>query len=184
MSTRPFTISPERYLAAPDFAEYVDGAQKNVDLWRGLYRLQQPDEDLVARAAALPGRWHILVLSEDWCGDAVNIVPLVTRFVERLPNFDLRVLARDANPDIMDRHLTKGARSIPVVMLLDENFVERAWWGPRPSPLQTWRFGEGLSMPSPERTRWMRQWYARDRGRTTLEEIVAMLERETSRPAA
>ena len=178
-----FSVNAERYYAAYDFAGYVGTAHKNVDLWHGLYRLLQVDDDLVARAAAIPGEWHLLALSEDWCGDAVNVLPLVARLAERVPNFDLRILARDRNPDLMDAHLTKGSRSIPVVMLLDERFVEHAWWGPRPAPLQAWRFSEGRSMPGPERTKWMRQWYARDRGRTTLEEIVAMLERGASQLA-
>jgi hypothetical protein len=53
------------------------------------------------------------VLSEDWCGDAVNSVPYLARLAELAPNLDLRVLARDENPDLMDAHLTRGSRSIP-----------------------------------------------------------------------
>ncbi len=166
-----------RYEAAPTFAAYVAAAVENAELWRNAARLAQVADDAVARAAALPGRWHLLVLSEDWCGDAVNSVPYVARLAERAPNLDLRVLGRDANPDLMDAHLTGTARSIPVVIAYDEQFVEGGWWGPRPAALQAWVFGEGQALDKPDRYRHVRGWYARDRGRTTVDEVLQLLER-------
>jgi hypothetical protein len=76
----------------------------------------------------------------------------------------------------MDTHLTNGSRSIPVVMVLDEHYEERGWWGPRPRELQEWVLSEGLRLPVDERYRRVRSWYARDQGRTTLEEMVTLLE--------
>ena len=103
-------------------------------------------------------------------------MPIVARLVERCPNVDLRVLARDLNPDIMDAHLTGGSRSIPVIIALDEAYEERGWWGPRPTVLQRWVSGQGQLLEKTARYREARTWYARDRGRTTLEEVVSMLE--------
>ena len=166
-----------RYEAAPTFAEYVAAAVENADLWRDAARVARVPDEVVARAAALPGRWHLLVLSEDWCGDAVNTVPYVARLAELAPNLDLRVLGRDANPDLMDAHLTGTARSIPVVIAYDDEFGEHGWWGPRPSPLQAWVFGEeGQALDKTQRYRHVRAWYARDRGRTTIDEVLALLE--------
>jgi hypothetical protein len=166
-----------RFLAAPTFADYAAAAQKNQELWQSFYRLARVPEGVAARVAELPGRWHLLVLSEDWCGDAVNTVPLIAKLADGAPNVELRVLARDANPDLMDAHLTSGTRSIPVVIVLDEEFAEHGWWGPRPGPLQQWFLTEARELPKAERYPRIRQWYARDRGLTTLEEVVALLER-------
>lgn len=172
----------DRYEAAATFDAYVAAAVDNADLWRDAARLVRVPDETVARAAAIPRHWHLLVLSEDWCGDAVNSVPHVARLAELAPNLDLRVVGRDANPDLMDAHLTGTARSIPVVIVYDEAFVERAWWGPRPAPLQAWVFGpEGQALDKPERYRHVRGWYARDRGRTTLDEILTLLERAAAR---
>lgn len=159
------------------FSAFLPTAETNADLWRGVWdRVRLPD-DLVERAAAVPGRWHLLVISEDWCGDAVNIVPVLARLAEAVPNLDLRIITRDDHLDLMDAHLTNGrSRSIPVVLALDEDYVERGWWGPRPSELQAWVMEEGLQMPSDERYRHVRRFYARDKGRTTLEEVIAGLE--------
>ena len=90
----------------------------------------------------------------------------------------LQKLPRDANPDLMDAHLTNGrSRSIPVVIVYDERFREIGWWGPRPEEIQAWILSEGLAMPSPERYKVVRRWYAKDRGRTTLAELLRVLGR-------
>jgi hypothetical protein len=166
-----------RYLTAPKFEDMLASAQKNVELWTALWRHARVDDDFVRRVSSLPGFWHLLVLSEDWCGDAVNTVPVVARLADRCPNLDLRVLERDTNADIMDAHLTGRSRSIPVIIVLDEAYEERGWWGPRPTVLQRWVSGQGQLLEKSTRYREARTWYARDRGRTTLEEVVSMLER-------
>ena len=167
----------ERYLGAPEFEEMLATAEKNADLWAAVWRRAKVPDEYVRRVAALGGAWHLLVLSEDWCGDAVNSVPVIARLAELAPNLDLRVLARDHNLDLMDAHLTGTSRAIPVVMVLDEEYAERAWWGSRPAPLQAWVMGPGRDMEKDARYREVRTWYARDAGRTTLEEVVAALER-------
>jgi len=173
-----------RFEHALHFAEFLERAQKHAQLWRDTYRLTRVPEELVARAAAVPGCWHVLVMVEDWCGDAVNTVPHLARLAERAPNLDLRVVGRDDDPDLMDAHLTNGSRSIPVVIALDAAFVEHGWWGPRPNELQSWVLSVGKTMEKDERYRHVRTWYARDRGRTTLDEVVSMLERAAQRDVA
>ncbi len=165
-----------RYESALHFAEFLERAVKNAQLWRDTYRLVRVPSDAVARATAIGGRWHLLVMVEDWCGDAVNTVPHLARLAELAPNLDLRIVGREDNPELMDAHLTNGSRSIPIVLLLDEAFVERAWWGPRPRELQAWVVTEGRQLEKDERYRHVRTWYARDRGRTTVHEVLALAE--------
>ena len=170
-------MTRERYQAAQTMEAFVAAARENVELWRSTYARARVPDELVERAAALPGRFRLLVLLEDWCGDAVNTVPVIARLAEAAPNLELRVLPRDENPDLMDAHLTGSSRAIPVVMVLDEDFRELGWWGPRPAELQAWATSPGArAMTKDDRYREIRRWYARDRGRTTLEEIVQLLE--------
>jgi len=167
-----------RYAGALTFAEMVDAAGTNVALWRAVHAHARVPPDVLARVKALGGRWRLLVLNEAWCGDSVNTVPLMARLAELAPNVELRLLARDRNLDLMDAHLTNGSRSIPVVIVLDEHFEERGWWGPRPAELQAWVLGpEGQALEKPERYREVRRWYARDRGVTTLAELVVLMEK-------
>ena len=61
-----------RFLAAQPFDEFVAKAVDNRELWAATWRRAAVPVELAARVAALPGRWHLLVLNEDWCGDAVG----------------------------------------------------------------------------------------------------------------
>lgn len=169
-----------RYAGAPTLGEFLPTAVQNPELWSATARLAKVPDELVARVAALGGRFHLLVLSEDWCGDAVNSVPYVARLAELAPNLDLRVLPRDENLDLMDAHLTDTSRSIPVVLVYDDEFMERGWWGPRPRELQAWALGPGQALEKEARYKEVRTWYARDRGRSTLAEVVGLLEQVSS----
>lgn len=167
-----------RFEAAEPFESFLPTVERNAPLWHGVWERAVVPDEAVRRVEDLPGTWHLLVLSADWCGDAVNTLPILARLAERAGNLDMRLLERDDNLDLMDLHLTNGrARSIPVVMALDGDFVERAWWGPRPTELQSWVTETGLQMPPDARYREVRRWYARDRGQTTLDEVIGMLER-------
>ncbi len=170
-------ITETRYYAGETFADFLARPTVNHELWLAITQRVSIPLEYSARVEALRGQWHLLVLSEDWCGDAVNIVPIVARLADSVTNMDLRILARDQNLDIMDAHLTNGkSRSIPIVILLNDNFQECGWWGPRPFALQKWVVESGMQLPKDVRYKEIRTFYARDRGVTTVREIVEMLE--------
>lgn len=163
------------YAQARTFDEFLAGVSANRDLWLELARRASIPQELEERASALTTRWRLLVVVEDWCGDAVNILPVIARLAERIPGIELRVVGRDTHPELMDSHLTGGSRSIPIVILLDEAFDEHAWWGPRPAELQHWVLGEGRQVEKTRRYAEIRRWYARDRGRSAVNEILDKL---------
>ena len=158
--------------AALPYADFVAASElKHRGLWEGLYRLARvPDWALAAKRN---GRVRLLALAEDWCGDASNTLPVIARLAELAPEIELRLLRRDEHPELMNRYLTNGSRSIPIVIALDEEFREIGHWGPRPSALQKWvmeQLGHGRAKSEiyPE----IRKWYARDRGETTVREVL------------
>lgn len=167
-------MTEDRYTSAPTFETYLTEVKQNRELWLSTYRRAEID-DAIVTAAAQAGTWRLAALSEDWCGDAFNTLPYLGHLVSLLPNLELRVFGRDANPDLMDTHLTNGARAIPVVIACDPDLNEHGWWGPRPGPLQAWFEHSGRGMEAEARYREMRRWYVQDRGRTFLREIVALL---------
>jgi hypothetical protein len=77
---------------------------------------------------AIRGRkLRILVITEDWCGDALVGFPALARLVDDAPNVEMRVFLRDANPDVMDQYLKRGLyRTIPVIVFFDEQMNELA----------------------------------------------------------
>jgi len=78
-----------------------------------------------------------LVITEAWCGDAAQIIPVLHQMAETSNHINLKLILRDENLEVMDAFLTNGARSIPVLIVLDAetNEVLRSW-GPRPMEVQ------------------------------------------------
>jgi hypothetical protein len=177
------TVRPlrERFAAGATFADLLARPKGNGILWESIYRRATLIEGARNAAAAIPAQCNLLVLTEDWCGDSVNSLPHVARLAEASDRIELRILGRDANRDLMDAHRTGAARSIPVVIVYDGEFVEKGWWGPRPGPLQDWLVTEGLALPKPDRYPLIRAWYARDKGRTIVSEILAIITKGVSR---
>lgn len=172
----------------PDHREYwKDGytweeylsrrVEKHRELWEGVHGGHRTPEWAVEAAEAMPGERKLLVLSEDWCGDASNTVPVLARLAEAASGVELRIVERDENPELMDRYLTNGSRSIPVAIVLDEEFEPLSSWGPRPAELQEFVIGEKEKgeRPNAEIYRDARRWYARDGGETTLRELLELL---------
>lgn len=164
------------YERAYPFEGYLASVDTHAEFWRAVYRTATVAVDALDRLRQLDGSWRLLAISEDWCSDCVSTLPVIARLAEGA-GLELRVLERDANPDLIDAHLTSGTRSIPVVIVLDEALQERGWWGPRPAPLQRWYRNEAAWLVKEDRGRRKRAWYARDRGRTAVSELVDTLER-------
>lgn len=155
------------------FADFIEASDpKHRGLWEGIYKIARLPP-WVSSAVPAGTRRRLLVIAEDWCGDASNTVPIVTRLAEALPGFEVRIVLRDQHPELMDRYLTDGSRSIPIVIALDEEGRELGHWGPRPAVLQAWVMANRTLMPKAELYPKVRQWYARDRGESTVREVLA-----------
>ncbi len=172
------TTSRDHFTGAASFADMTAASSEYGSLFQAQRERAVVPADLLARTEALGSSWRLLVISEDWCIDSQSAVPVVSALADAASNIELRIVSRDAHPDLMDTHLTNGtARSIPVVIVLDADFEERGWWGPRPKALQDRVATEWKQLEKPERNKGIRRWYAMDKGRTILEEVVALLER-------
>jgi len=168
-------MDADRFLKGQTFDEFVTTATKYQELWTlGAKRATVP-ADVIERFDTLRTPVRLIALNEDWCLDAVGVVPYVSKLAAENPLVEFRSFGRDANPDLMDAHLTGVSRSIPVVIAYDADWSELGWWGPRPTELQKWVKTEGDLLPKPERYHYMRQWYARDHGATPLREIADMV---------
>src|SRR6056300_75582 len=77
-----------------------------------------------------PQTW--LVLTEGWCGDAAQNLPVIHRMAEVNSNINLQLVLRDENLELMDLFLTNRGRSIPKLIALDKDLNILFTWGPRP----------------------------------------------------
>ncbi|MCM3666997.1 thioredoxin family protein [Mesobacillus subterraneus] len=73
---------------------------------------------------------HFLTITEDWCGDAMMINPVIRKLAEAA-DIEMRVALRDADTDLIDRHLTNGGRAIPMILIFNNQGDLLGKWGPR-----------------------------------------------------
>jgi hypothetical protein len=123
-----------------------------------------------------PQTW--LVLTEGWCGDAAQSLPVMKALADLNPNIQLRTLLRDENPELMDRYLTNGvSRSIPRLIAVDPaTGAELFTWGPRPAALQESFYGmrsEGLTYDLIKEE--LQRWYNNDKTVTIQRELAGLL---------
>lgn len=74
----------------------------------------------------------LIAISEGWCGDAAQILPVVETLVKESDKLSSVVVLRDSN-DLIDSYLTNGGKAVPIIIGVDKNTKEEIFkWGPRP----------------------------------------------------
>jgi hypothetical protein len=169
---------------AQSFDRFVADSTAHRGLWEGIHRIARVPDWVGTQLPPGVAARRLLVIAEDWCGDASNTIPVLAKWADRTPGLELRLLRRDEHPDVMDRYLTNGARAIPVVIVLDEAFEEIGHWGPRPEELQSWVMEYRQTLEKKELYPQVRRWYARDRGDTTIREIADLVGLDLQAPTA
>lgn len=136
-------------------------------------------QELTEKLNNLPKDYIWLTISEGWCGDAAQIVPVLHKMEEASSKIDLRLVLRDDNDDLMQLFLTNGSKSVPKVVVLEKDTKEViASWGPRPEParklIADYKAKHGV-VDEPVKIE-LQKWYLHDKGLTTMEEFVKLLQ--------
>ena len=136
--------------------------------------------EAVRQAAAQNGTQMIwLVITESWCGDAAQNIPIIEKIAAESDIIETRYILRDENLELMDRFLENGARSIPRLIVLDRNGLEiLGTWGSRPSVLKeyyTKMKSQGLEKA--EIGELLQRWYNEDKGRSLQNEFYELINR-------
>jgi hypothetical protein len=83
---------------------------------------------------ALPEPINALVITEDWCGDALANVPVLAKVASETGKLNLRLFLRDQNLDLADEYLKEGKyRSVPVFVFFDQQMRELGHFIERPA---------------------------------------------------
>ena len=127
-----------------------------------------------------------LIITEAWCGDAAQNIPIIEKIAAESDIIETRYILRDENPELIDRFLTFGARSIPKLIALDADSHEVLWtWGARPKAAQD--LYVSLHEEGAEKSAIMerlQRWYNEDKGRSIQAEFVGLLTGKDGRLAA
>lgn len=137
-------------------------------------------DEVVSKLENLDHRYIWLVISEAWCGDAAQILPVINKMaLASNKKIDLRIVLRDENEELMNQYLTNGGKAIPkVIVICKEAGIVRANWGPRPkaaSELMA-NYKKEFGVIDEKIKTDLQLWYLADKGISVQEELMQITE--------
>lgn len=155
-------------------AEYT---KLNLARTRRLEKTLKVGDEVRAIMAKAPAQTWI-VLTEMWCGDSAQNLPVIHALAELAPSIELRVLLRDENLELMDKYLTGGSRGIPKLIAFETATGNELFtWGPRPVSAQTLVLTEKPMVSKEQLAESLHRWYNSNGGQDVAMEISALVER-------
>ncbi|WP_426062836.1 thioredoxin family protein [Flavobacterium sp. DSP2-3-1] len=135
-------------------------------------------EQISLKLKSLPREYIWLVISEGWCGDAAQLLPIINKMAIESGKIDLRIVLRDENEELMKLFLTNKKKAIPILIFVDkETGSVLGNWGPRPqaaADLVTDYRKEFGVIDETLKTN-LQLWYLHDKGISTQNELINLM---------
>lgn len=125
-------LQQNKSTAENDTQDLVGYSKLNHSRMKRLDKTISLSEELSAHLSGLNNKITWVVITEGWCGDAAQNIPIINKFAEASDKIELRLVLRDQNTELMKLFLTNGSQSIPKLIQIEHEEVT-ATWGPRPS---------------------------------------------------
>jgi thiol-disulfide isomerase/thioredoxin len=135
-------------------------------------------QDINQSIESLNEKIYWVVLTEHWCGDAAQILPVLAKIAEKSEGkIELKLLYRDENLELMDEFLTNGGRAIPKLIQLNDKLEIKNYWGPRPKTAQELVI-HLKSNPETASTysEQLHKWYAQNKQLEIQNEVATLLQ--------
>lgn len=135
-----------------------------------------PSKEMIDVVSSISTLQTWMIITETWCGDSAQSVPIITQVASINDKINLRIVFRDEKLNIMDNYLTDGSRSIPKLVVFDEEDKELFQWGPRPANAQN--LVKRLKQEGHEKSEINKQlhlWYAKNRGLEIEKELLELI---------
>lgn len=167
------STGPNQSEALTNYSLLNDKRMKRLDK---TIKLTENTQLEIAKVTA-PQTW--LVITEGWCGDAAQNLPVIAKMASLNSNIELKLVLRDENLELMDLFLTNGGRSIPKLIILDNDLNVLNTWGPRPSiatkMVADYKAEHGALDANFKQD--LQVWYNKDKGQSTQNDFVEMIQK-------
>jgi hypothetical protein len=118
-----------------------------------------------------------LVLTEGWCGDAAQTLPIISKIADESDLITLKIIFRDEHEQLMSQFLTNGGKSIPKLLVLNSQNKVLNTWGPRPNTatkmVQDYKNKYGQLDAAFKQQ--LQVWYNKDKGVNIQEDMLGLL---------
>lgn len=161
--------------ASPDLVGYTKLNQKRMARWDKTITIS---DEIKSRIQSFDKKVIWLVLTETWCGDAAHVIPIINKVAELNPNISLKLVFRDEHPELIDRFLTNGGKSIPKLIMIDVDTNEVVnTFGPRPSKATAMveDFKSNHGSLTDEFKAQLQAWYNKNKGENIIEDLLLLI---------
>lgn len=136
------------------------------------------EEEVDVKLRSLEKEYIWLIISEGWCGDAAQLLPIMNKMAQVSNKIDLRIVLRDENENLMNQFLTNGGKAIPKLIIIDKvtgGVIGN--WGPRPKGASQFinNYKKNLGVINEEAKTELQLWYLHDKGLSTQLEIKDLM---------
>jgi thiol-disulfide isomerase/thioredoxin len=159
------------------YVQYYSLGITRMERWNKIFQLSDEQKSKL-KLKTISTNFQLLTISEGWCGDASQILPIAEVIMNEL-GVSHRIVFRDENPELMDEFLTDGARSIPILIGVDKDGKEIFRFGPRPA------YGMDLLLKHKENPeeysanefhKELQQFYNQDKGEAIFNELIEKIQ--------
>lgn len=157
---------------------YMPYAQLNEARLHRLDKTLKVESEVAVMIENLSKDYYWIVISESWCGDAAQSVPMLNKMAEITDKIDLRILFRDQNLELMDQYLTNGGRAIPKLLIVEKESLKVVeHWGPRPADAITLvnNYKDEHGKFDEEGIILLNKWYTKNKGQQVQQEVAALM---------
>lgn len=138
-------------------------------------------DETIEKLQSLENHYIWLVISEGWCGDAAQILPVLNKMaLASDKKIDLKIVLRDENEELMNQYLTNGGKAIPkVIVICKEAGIVRTDWGPRPKGATELmaNYKKEFGVIDEKIKTDLQLWYLADKGISVQEELLEIMEK-------
>ncbi|MBB3700260.1 thioredoxin family protein [Flammeovirga yaeyamensis] len=162
-----------------DDSQLVDYTRLNVSRMQRIDKTNRLRDDLREAARGLNRSVYWLVITEGWCGDAAQSIPIIAETAQVSEKIDLRFVLRDNNVDLMEQFLTNGSRSIPkLVVVCQKTYEVLGVWGPRPKELTDLipEIKKEVNDNKQQFSIKVQQWYNKNKGKAVMKDLQGIIE--------
>jgi len=168
----------EEQIELDDPKELVQYYAINLQRSRRIKKTFRYNPGMEKKAKSYNADLKFLIISEGWCGDASQIVPIVDNLANTM-GIESKIVFRDENLGLMEEYKTNGSLSIPIVIGVTPDGEEAFRFGPRPAKAMefTNRFKRDPDKYSKDDFyEDLQRFYNENHGQDVISEILEMVE--------
>ena len=159
-----------------DNPAYMDYTKLNWARMNRWFKTGKLSDEIIKVVKNIDQPQHWIIITEPWCGDAAHNIPFLEMIARENELISVSYELRDSAPFRIEQYLTNGTKSIPKLIIRDENGNDLATWGPRPENYQkiyAELLKENASFDIIKNE--LQIWYNRNKGKELQEELESVL---------